>query len=148
MGIRDDQDWEFKPGEHQHTNTVASVIEDLGAIDIPHIDHVHVYKPFLKDSIKGEYLTLDEAHEMLQRDGKLSYIAADGLTKHRINRKMANPVLSTTITGSGTYFHWDKKYPLTIREKARIQGFPDEFSFGGLSATKKIWVLPRQTIRE
>ena len=137
MGIREDQDWKFLPGEKQHSNTVASVIEDLGAIDIPFIDHVHIYKPFLKDSIKGEYLTLDEAFKMLQRDGKLSYLAADGIIKNRINRKMANPMLSTTITGGGTWFHWEKKYPLTLREKARVQGFPDEFSFKGLSATKK-----------
>ena len=137
IGVRDDIDWKFLPGEKQHTNTVASVIENLGAEDIPFLDHVHIYKPFLKDSIKGLYLTLDEAHDMLKRDGKLSYLAADGETKNRINRKMANPLTSTTITGGGTWFHWDKKYPFTLREKARVQGFPDEFSFKGLSATKK-----------
>lgn len=137
IATRKDIDWKFIPGEKIHTNTVASVIEDLPASDIPQIDHIHVYKPFLKNSITREYLTLDEAFEMLQRDGKLSYIAADGQIKHRINRRMANPITSTTITGGSTWFHWSKKYPLTLREKARIQGFPDKFSFKGLSETKK-----------
>jgi len=137
IGTRNDIDWKFIPGEKIHSNTVASVIEDLPNTDIPQIDHIHIYKPFLKNSITKEYLTLDEAFDMLQRDGKLSYIATDGKIKHRINRKIANPITSTTITGGGTWFHWDKKYPLTLREKARVQGFPDEFSFKGLSNTKK-----------
>jgi len=137
IATRDDIDWSFVPSEAYHNNTVASVIEDLPAEDIPQIDHNHVYKPFLKNSITKEYLTLDEAFAMLLRDGKLSYTAADGQTKHRINRKIANNITSTTITGGGTWFHWDKKYPLTLREKARIQGFPDLFSFKGLSNTNK-----------
>jgi len=137
IATRDDIDWEFKPGEKIHSNTVASVMADLPVEDVPQLDHLHVYKPFLKNSITKEYLTLDEAFDMLQRDGKLSYIAADGEIKHRINRKMANNITSTTITGGGTWFHWEKKYPLTLREKARVQGFPDEFSFKGLSNTKK-----------
>jgi len=137
MGIREDQDWKFIPNEQQHTNTVESVIADLPAVDIEHLDHVHVYKPFIKSSIDRTHLTLDEAFDMLTEHGKLFYEASDGSTKTRINRKIANKVHSTTITGGGTWFHWDKKYPLTLREKARIQGFPDEFSFQGLSNTRK-----------
>lgn len=162
IATREDINWKFVPSEKIHDNTVANVIEDLGDKDIPQIDHVHVYKPFLKNSIKKEYLSLDEAFEMLKTDGKLSYIAADGQTKTRINRKMANPITCTIITGGGTWFHWEKKYPLTLREKARIQGFPDEFSFKGLSDTKKdkavgksmpmeftrylVWALGRPTV--
>lgn len=137
IGTRDDVDWSFVPGEKLHSNTVEGVIEGLPDIDIPQIDHIHTYRPFLKNSITKEYLSLDEAFDMLQREGKLSYIAADGQIKHRINRKIANNITSTTITGGGTWFHWRKKYPLTLREKARIQGFPDEFSFKGLSNTRK-----------
>jgi len=137
IATREDIDWKFVPGEKIHSNTVESVIADLPVTDIPQIDHIHIYKPFLKNSITKEYLTLDEAFEMLQKDGKLSYMAADGIIKNRINRKMANPITSTTITGGGTWFHWKNKYPLTVREKARIQGFPDEFSFKGLSNSRK-----------
>jgi DNA (cytosine-5)-methyltransferase 1 len=137
MLIRDDIDWEFTPHEQKHSNTVEKVIADLPATDIPEIDHVHIFKPLYKNSITKERLTLDETFEMLKKDGKLSYVASDGTIKHRINRKIAKKEYSTAITGGGTWYHWDKKYPLTVREKARIQGFPDEFSFKGLSATKK-----------
>lgn len=137
MGIREDVEWEFISGEKYHDNTVEKVLHGLPDFDIESIDHKHVYKPFIKDSKKRTYLSLDEAFDMLIKDGKLSYVASDGLIKTRINRKMANKLTSTTITGGGTWFHWEKKYPLTVREKARIQGFPDEFSFKGLSDTKK-----------
>lgn len=137
IGIREDQDWRFISNEQQHDNTVEKVIADLPAYDIPALDHVHIFKPLFKDSTTREYMTLDETFEMLLANGRLSYKATDGETKNRINRRIANRVHSTTITGGGTWFHWEKKYPLTVREKARIQGFPDSFSFVGLSATKK-----------
>lgn len=137
MGIRDDQDWKFISNERQHSYTVEEVISGLPDYDVPSLDHIHIFKPFFKDSTTREYMTLDETFDMLLADGRLSYKASDGDTKHRINRRIANRVHSTTITGGGTWFHWEKKYPLTVREKARIQGFPDTFSFMGLSATKK-----------
>lgn len=137
IGVRDDIDWKFFSNEKEHSNTVESVLDGLPNTDIPEIDHIHEYKPFLKDSQKGEYLSLEEAFKMLKRDGKLSYTAMDGQRKNRINRKLAKRTTSSTITGGGTWFHWDKMYPLTLREKARIQGFPDTFSFKGLSNTKK-----------
>lgn len=137
IGIREDQDWRFISNEQQHSNTVEQVIAGLPSYDIPAIDHVHIFKPLFKDSTTKEYMTLDETFAMLLADGRLSYKASDGETKNRINRRIANRVHSTTITGGGTWFHWEKKYPLTVREKARIQGFPDTFSFQGLSNTKK-----------
>lgn len=137
MAVREDMDWTFMSNEQQHSHTVESVLKPYGLLDIDAIDHTHIYKPFLSDSAKGEYLSLDEAFDMLQRDGKLTYLAADGQIKTRINRKMIGKVTCTTITGGGTWFHWEKKYPLTLREKAAIQGFPDSFSFKGLSSTRK-----------
>ena len=46
-----------------------------------------------------------------------------------------------TITGSGGggthVYHWDEPRALTNRERARIQGFPDDFSFYGSSESAR-----------
>jgi len=137
MAVRYDVDWDFMSNEKTHDHTVESVLAKYPTTDIPDLDHVHIYKPFLSNSITKEYQTLDEAFDMLLRDGKLTYTASDGTTKSRINRRIIGKTTCTTITGGGTWFHWEKKYPLTVREKAAIQGFPDKFSFKELSSTRK-----------
>ena len=137
MATRDDVDWEFIPNEKAHDITVETVLSRYPGENIPEIDHVHKYKPFYLNAQTKEYQTLEDAFDMLLRDGRLSYIAADGLTKSRINRRIIGRDTCTSITGGGTWFHFDKKFPLTLREKAAIQGFPDEFSFKGMPQTRQ-----------
>lgn len=58
-----------------------------------------------------------------------------GATLSQIYRRLHPDRPSYTITGSGgggTHgYHWDELRALTNRERARIQTFPDEFSFAG-----------------
>lgn len=136
MGVRSDINWKFVPQEVDTQASLMGAISHLPETDDPKISHIHRYKPFLKNSQTREYHTLDEAFEMLERDGKLTYVAEDGETKARINRVIAKRGPCNTITGGGTWFHPDKRYPLTAREKACIQGFPMEFSFLNMSASK------------
>ncbi len=137
MGVRKDQDFKFISNEKLHDNTVAKVIGDLPIYDIPEIDHIHRFNPTFKNSVTGEKYTREETFEMLKRYGKLPYIAKDGTQKHRIGHSIMRPDYSRVIAGNNPKFHWETGWPLTIREMARIQGFPDEFSFKGLSKSSK-----------
>ncbi len=137
MGTRDDVAWKFIPNEETHGNTVESILSKYPREDIPELDHLHVYKPFFLNAITREYQTLDDAFDMLLRDGRLTYTAADGQIKSRINRRIIGRDTCTSITSGGTWFHYDNKYPLTLREKAAIQGFPDEFSFKHMPVTRQ-----------
>jgi len=52
-----------------------------------------------------------------------------------IYRRLHPDKPSYTITGSGGggthVYHWEECRALTNRERARLQGFPDDFSFKG-----------------
>jgi DNA (cytosine-5)-methyltransferase 1 len=137
IGIRNDIDWKFIPNEKPHNNTVETVIGDLPDYDVPELDHIHIYKPLYKNSITKEYLTLDELFEELQIKGKLEYIASDGKLKSRIGRKILDRIYCPTILGSNGIYHYEKKYPLTVRERARLMGFPDNFKFTHKSIINK-----------
>lgn len=137
MGIRDDVDWRFIPNEKAHENTTASVMADLPATDLPDIDHVHNFQPPFKNAQTGERFTAEEMLEMMKTQGRVTYIAKDGATKYRIGKKIIDPVRAPTITSSTGLFHWEKGKPLTVREMARVQGFPDEFTFQGIPESYK-----------
>jgi len=137
MAVRDDIDWEFMSNEKAPTKRVEDVLSNYPGEDIPEIDHIHKYKPLYLNSITKEYQTMEDAFEMLLQEGRLTYLAADGQYKSRINRRIIGRDTCTSITGGGTWFHYDTKWPLTQREKAAIQGFPDEFSFKELPVTRQ-----------
>ncbi len=58
-----------------------------------------------------------------------------GATMSQIYRRLDPAKPAYTVTGSGgggTYvYHWSEDRPLTNRERARLQTFPDEFEFFG-----------------
>ena len=152
IGVKENINWQFIPNEKEHHITVESIINDLPDYDVVELEHTHIHKPFYKNSITKERYTLDEEFEQLKKTGKLNYIASDGTVKNRIGRKILSRVDAPTIIGTNRPYHYDKKYPITVREMARIQGFPDEFTFKYMPITRKLKAIgksvPLQFVRE
>lgn len=62
-------------------------------------------------------------------------LRVNGATMSQIYRRLHPDKPAYTVTGSGgggTYiYHWEEERPLTNRERARLQTFPDDFRFVG-----------------
>jgi site-specific DNA-cytosine methylase len=147
VGALKSLNYSFRPGERiEHRKSVWDCIGDLPERDdIPEIDHVHVNPDDDARSFKADhrergsrYLTYAELAEkfMSVPPGKnLPYINLAGETKVRIGYvRLYEEKHSHVLYGGGAQgypgaYHPRTGMPLTVRERARIQGFPDEFRF-------------------
>lgn len=130
-----------------HTNkciskTLKNMIGDLPTNDIQEIQHVHL-KPNNKLSFGGVSKGLDGKKYITVKDiadysaffkplTALPYINRKGEQKIRIGLKRASWDKKCPVIGThDSILHPDTGWPLTIRERARILGFPDSFKFLG-----------------
>ncbi len=147
IGARKELGFVFVPGEKVNSKTIETVIGDLPEYDLPEIEHIH-YKDEIIYSFQvnseselimsgGTPLSFNRLAEILKllpAGGSIPYKARDGQMKKRIgitvNKKNypSNTLFSGGGNGSPSLFHPYTFLPLTLRERARIQGFPDSFS--------------------
>lgn len=139
----------FRPGERDHSKTLADVIGDLPTEPIAgeifnhdpmdevaqssrviHMDYVGHranygdYRRWMQDKREGtvyEYWS--------PNGGKLK--KKPGWYKQRWNKPCA------VVDGGSGHTHPLRNLPFTIRERARIQGFPDDFLFYGTKLNEK-----------
>lgn len=95
----------------------------------------------LDDKIKGVSKLVDEdgipmvtwkdLYDYNQRNkrGLLPYMSPDGTIRAKPGTARNPKDFSMVITGGMTTFHHNTGLPLTIRERANIQGFPRDFEF-------------------
>lgn len=142
IGSLRDEKWAFHPGESEHTHTVRSVLEDLPeprrGSNYPNHD------PHVEDEICsrarnlggwGNRPTWKEVEEYF-KDKKggwvLKYPTKDGREVLRIGFFKAHwDGPSGVLHGGNAIIHPIRCSPFTVRERARIQGFPDGFVFYG-----------------
>lgn len=140
IGAKKEENFTFIPSEYNNPIRVKDLIQDLIGKEGTLTNHPHFipeqkigyFKDFLK---RGETPTLSEFIEAYQDhpSGKaFTYLNKDGEIKTRIGMMKTHwektchvltkelPVLHPTLTR-----------PLTIRERARVQGVPDDFEFIG-----------------
>lgn len=103
--------------------------------------------PIPQDALNHEFSTVsDRVRDRLRHipPGKNAFnspmpealqLRVNGATMSQIYRRLHPDKPAYTVTGSGgggTYvYHWEEDRPLTNRERARLQTFPDDFDFVG-----------------
>jgi len=143
LGAKRGEEWTFVPGEvdNSHT-TVQSIMEDLGQPRAgsnfpnhdPHDNTQQCYRG-LHLGYHGNRPTWQEMADYFRdrRPGDaFEYVRADGSVVRRIGfmkDRWDGP--GYVITGGNPILHNLRCDPFTIRERARIQGFPDDFIFYG-----------------
>lgn len=70
-----------------------------------------------------------ESGSEIRRNGNLIYRSPDNTLRSKPGSRQNPETYSMVITGGLTVFHHRTGLPLTVRERARIQGFPDDFKF-------------------
>ena len=155
FGVRKDQDFKFVPNEKVHNLNLIDVISDLPSEGDPSINHIFkndsdfmngfVSYYFLGDPKKNDRkMTFKEFRENLivQDQTICAKRKTDGELYKKIGcvlRDYSKPAL--TLSGGGfegrdNIYNIETKQPLTIRERARIQGLPDDFVFLPLNYNK------------
>jgi DNA (cytosine-5)-methyltransferase 1 len=142
IGSLKDERWAFRASEQEHGLTVEDVLGDLPAprrgSNVPNHDpHDNALDCFRALNLNGfrKKNSWGEVREYFKdKPGgfTLEYPTAEGRMVKRIGflkghwRKQSH-----VLTGGNAILHWERCEPYTIRERARIQGFPDDFVFYG-----------------
>lgn len=139
IGWRKDVPFRFVNGDFDHDTTTYDVIGDLGEGPRPEINHIPLMDhQYLSDGVifvtHGDNLCIRDIKTMFRRLGEGK--TWEYCNKHGEKKLKAGYVMTYrdrfchTLTGRGSIFHYTGR-PLTIRERARIQGIGDEFIFKG-----------------
>ena len=139
IASRKDLEYMFMPGERPNNATLRTFIADLYGKEntIPNHD-THSTKARSNSGrrvYQDEPMTWEQVRLTFQNksDNKaLHYINKDGETKYHFGfRKGQFDKPAPTLIGTHPTVHPITNLPLSIRERARIMGFPDDFVFYG-----------------
>jgi site-specific DNA-cytosine methylase len=148
IGARRGEEFVFRPGEFEHDRLLRDAIDGLPTDrDLKKINHVHRRRDEIipcgwaahQLGIKrdGNKITYGELMDYIQDYpvGKsFQYLNKKGELKLRPGySKIRIDHVAPVMTGGGSaldnHYREDTLYPLTARERARIQGCPDDFVF-------------------
>lgn len=143
LGSLREEKWAFTPGEAENKHTLADVIGDLPeprvGSNFPNHDPWAPEEKAQKSlSLRkiGDRPTWRELAEYAEKNWRpgqsMTYFANDGTIKLKPGCKIEHWDRGASVQDGGSYkLHPLRFSPLTLRERARIQGFPDDFVFYG-----------------
>lgn len=141
LGSLKSERWAFRPGESPHLSKVSTILEDLPTpmvgSNYPNHDPHELDSDcpragnMLGFGVKSTWRQVKEHFADLP-PGNLKYPTKDGRIVERIGFvKGYWDGNAHVLTGGNPTLHNRRCEPYTIRERARIQGFPDDFVFYG-----------------
>jgi site-specific DNA-cytosine methylase len=136
VGALKSEKFTFVPGEEKHDLVLLDMIQDLynkPAGSIANHQQVNVTEiacRYTHMDYRGQTMDWAELKKRKPSKQNLTYFAADGTEKHRPGTQtpMWNGYCNV-LGGSYAHLHPLKMEPLNVRERARVQGFPDTFIF-------------------
>lgn len=147
IGALKTEKWAFVPGEFEHETTIQDVIGDLYRQDgkgIPnHEQHTldeacGKIADYYHYGYRGTWRDFQKAMSQRPEGPPITYQAGDGTTKVRCGTaKVRWEGHGFVLDGGSVCTHPLTNLPLSIRERARIQGFPDSFVFYGVKLDRK-----------
>jgi len=151
IGCNRDEDFIFMPREIIRADTVEERIQDLVfARDVPN-NELHSRSDTDNICNLAESNTWEDIAryvKTLKEGENLPYLAKDGTIKRRIgSNKLHWKKHSHTLAGiKGAKFHPETGYPISIRERCRLQGYPDDFIIYGTKINDDgTWTLRRNS---
>jgi len=138
IGARKDENFVFKPNEFEHEETMRTVLFREPAPKFNNEPHSLAGRTSLgKGIIHDSYLDWRQLRDHVLNDikegGALYYTKADGSKGQHIGTQKGYKDKHAFVLTGGSSFPlspWTG-LPLSIRDRARIQGVPDEFRFYG-----------------
>lgn len=141
IGSKKELEFTFEPGEYQHDSKMIDVIGDLPEYDVPELNHI-----FLKDddymlNLSGHYFQLETPKVTLKQFREtvpVNFQSGNTICYYNkagdFNKKPGYKFIdvnhySPTLDGYENKYRKGNCQPLTTRERARIQGIPDDFIF-------------------
>ena len=142
LGALRQEKWAFVPGEQEHQLNVYDVIGDLGEPrrgsnypnHDPHDNALDCFRALNLGGYRKKNTWAEVRDYFLDKPGghTLEYERVDGSFVKRIGFLKGHwAKTSHVLTGGNAILQHQRCEPYTIRERARIQGFPDDFVFYG-----------------